>query len=300
MVQQLGEIAPLAVELGVRVLVLKGGARLLAGEAAGVRSMADIDLLIEGSGPQVLHAGLMRRLGYSPEEPGTPSRHLPSLLRHGSLPVEIHTQLRDGGSSLDERVWQETRSVTVGSAAIEIPSETALLLHTIEHAVVVHRAVKYRLRDVIDVATAWTDNVDEGELRDFVERPSHRTSARTLVVAASRLAKSASAAKPYWLAGAGAEGPAWRRIRRVARARLLAPSRPDIPPVTDPRVLVLSQLAEGSPRSLLRFIWRAAAAPGRAWHLATGKWLPTEALQAQESNRPASTSEPPTQPVRRP
>ena len=34
------------------------------------------------------------------------------------------------------------------------------MLHVIEHAVVVHRAVRYRLRDVIDVATVWTDSVE--------------------------------------------------------------------------------------------------------------------------------------------
>jgi hypothetical protein len=290
MVQQLAEIASLGAELGVRVMVLKGGARLIGGEAAGARSMADIDLLVGNGGGPVLYAAMQNRLGYTPETPGTPSRHLPSLVREGSLPVEVHTRLSDDGSSLDERVWLGVRSVDVGGAKLEIPSETAILLHTIEHAVVVHRAAKYRLRDVIDVATAWTDNVDSTELRDFVGRSSHRMAARTLVVAASGLATSAS--KSDWLAASGADGPAWRRIRRVARARLLAPPRPGIPPVSDPRVLVLSQLAEGSIGPLLRLVGRAAVSPGRAWRLMTGEWLSPEASQARESSRAGSLSEP--------
>jgi hypothetical protein len=291
MVQQVAEVAALGAQVGVRVLLLKGGARLIGGEAAGARSMADVDLLVRNNGP-VLHEAMQTRFGYAPEVQGTPSRHLPSLIRENSLPVEIHTRLSDDGSSLDDRVWLGARSVDVGSAKVEIPSETAILLHTIEHAVVVHRAAKYRLRDVIDVATAWTDNVDAGELRDFVERSSQRAAARTLVVAASRLATSASAKSSYWRVGSAADGPAWRRIRRVARARLLAPARPDIPPVSDPRVLVLSQLAEGSIGPLFRLLGRAAVAPGRAWRLMTGEWLSAEALQAQDSSRAESLSEP--------
>jgi hypothetical protein len=208
------------------------------------------------------------------------------------LPVEIHTRLSDDGSSLDERVWRGARSVDVGGAKVEIPSQTAILLHTIEHAVVVHRAAKYRLRDVVDVATAWTDHVDGGELRDFVERSSQRAAARTLVVAASRLTTSASAKSSYWRVGSAPEGAAWRCIRRVARARLLAPARSDIPPVSDPRVLVLSQLGEGSIVPAVRLIGRALVAPGRAWRLMTGEWLSAEASQARESNRAGSLSKP--------
>jgi hypothetical protein len=292
MVQQISEIASLAVELGARVLVLKGGARLLAGEPAGARTMADIDLLTNEADAPALHAALQARLGYLPEEPGTPVRHLPSLIRAGSLPVEIHLRLSDEGSSLDRRVWQGMRSVQLGQATVDIPGATPLMLHAIEHAVVVHRAARYRLRDVIDVATAWTEDVDAGELVEFTTRHSQREAMQTLVTAASRLARSASASNPAWLTRSGPTGAAWRRVRRVGRARLWAPPRPGIPPASDPRVFVLSQLAEGSPGPLIRLAARAIRAPQRAWRLASGTWLPVEALQARDAHLAMSSPDP--------
>lgn len=298
MVQQLAEIAPIAAELGVKVLVLKGGGRLLGGEAAGARTMADIDLLVADGGGPLFHSALQSRLGYRPEEPGTPSRHLPSLVRSGSLPIEVHLRLSDAGSLLDRRVWSGSRSVMLGSATVDIPSATALMLHAVEHAVVVHRAVRYRLRDVTDVATAWTESVDVEELRDFIGGDPHHVAMQTLVIAAARLTPSAAARKPSWLSGSRPDGRAWRRIRRVGRARLWAPPRPGVPPTSDPRVMVLSQMAEGSPGPLLRLGTRALGAPRRAWQLASGDWLPAEVLAARDASRapaqPATTAaEPP-------
>lgn len=293
MVQQLAEIAPIAAQVGARVLVLKGGARLLSGEPAGARSMADIDLLVaDAESGAALHSALEARLGYASEETGTPVRHLPSLVRAGSLPVEIHVRLSDEGSSLDRRVWEGSQSVTIGAATVEIPSGTAVLLHVIEHAVVVHRVARYRLRDVTDVATAWTDSVDVDEVRAFMSRHPQHGAMHALATAAARLSKAESASQPGWLGGSSVDGSAWRRIRRVGRARLWAPPRPGVPPASDPRVFVLSQLAEGSPGPLLRLAGRAIAAPGHAWRLASGSWLPAEAIQARDASRAVAAAEP--------
>jgi hypothetical protein len=191
MVQQLAELVPVAAAVGARVLVLKGSARLLAGEAAGGRTMADIDLLVaddRGGEADALHAALQSQLGYQPDEPGTPARHLPSLIRADSLPIEIHRRLTDSGSALDGIIWDDARSVRLGAGTIEIPNATAVLLHTLEHAVVVHRAGRYRLRDVLDIAAAWTEEVDAGAVSRFTDGHPDRRAARTLLAAASRTA----------------------------------------------------------------------------------------------------------------
>src|SRR5688572_32872895 len=44
--RQLADVAALAHRSGMRVLVLKGAARLLAGEEPGARSMSDVDLMV--------------------------------------------------------------------------------------------------------------------------------------------------------------------------------------------------------------------------------------------------------------
>jgi hypothetical protein len=281
MVQQLAELAPVAAGVGARVLVLKGSARLLAGEPAGDRSMADIDLLVPGDAGDAMHAALRAALGYASDEPGTPDRHLPALVRPGSLPIEIHRRVADAPSALDSRVWDEARQVALGDAQIEIPSPTALVLHAIEHATVVHRAIRYRLRDVLDVATLLTGDVDGDEVRRFVSTHAERRAALTLLRAARSLSSRPPSESPADEAERRAERRAWRRIRRVGRARLLAPVQRGVPAGSDPRVLVLSQLAEGAPGRVLRLVARGLAAPGRALRLVAGRWLPVEAERAR-------------------
>ncbi|HTD59004.1 MAG TPA: nucleotidyltransferase family protein [Gemmatimonadaceae bacterium] len=232
---QLAEIASLAPRYG-RVLVLKGAARLLSGEPAGRRTMADIDLLVER--PTAWHQALQRELGYRPDDTGTPSRHLPALIRAESLAVEIHTQLADRGSGLDTIIWQDTRTPVPG---LEIPSAVALARHTLEHATVVHRTLRYRLRDVLDVSAVCTDAPT-----DFpIER-----AAETLVAAAG-------------FRGEREADRAWRTVRRVALARLAVPATPRVAGDLDPLVYVASQLAEGSPAVLAGLAWRAVCAPLR-------------------------------------
>ena len=277
--QQLSAIGDVAAAVNVPVLALKGAARLLGGELAGARTMSDIDLLVEGEGAQVLHAALRSRLGYAPDEPGTPDRHLPALSTGAGLPVEIHRRLSDSGSdALDLRLWRGSRPAALGGS-IRIPDATALVMHALDHAVVVHRAARYRLRDVIDVALLMTDAVDREELRRFVARHPDRSALRTLLVAARDVPGAALTGVEERDANGRERRHAWRRIQRVGRTRLLAPVRSDIPPATDPRVVVLSQLAQGSPRGIVRLAMRAIVEPGRAAQLVTGTWLPAEARQ---------------------
>jgi hypothetical protein len=228
---QLAEIAALAPVVG-RVLVLKGAARFLSGEPAGRRTLSDIDLLVEH--PAAWHRALQRELGYQPDAVGTPGRHLPALVRAGSLAVEIHTRLSDSPSPLDTLIWRGTRPVL----GLEIPSAGLLARHTLEHAVVVHRTLRYRLRDILDVAAVCD----------------------TLAAAAG------GRAERIVLAAAGIRGDAdraWRTVRRVALARLAVPSAPRVAGDHDPLVYIAGQLAEGSPAVLAGLAWRALRAPWR-------------------------------------
>jgi hypothetical protein len=232
---QLAEIAALAPGVG-RVLVLKGAARLLSGEPAGRRTLSDIDLLVEN--PTAWHRALQQELGYRPDDTGTPSRHLPALIREGSLAVEIHTQLSDRGSGLDTIIWQDTRTPVAG---LEIPSAVALARHTLLHAVVVHRTLRYRLRDVLDVSAVCQDAPMDVSIGRAAE---------TLLAAAG-------------LRDERQAGRAWRTVRRVALARLAVPATPQVAGDLDPLVYVASQLAEGSPAVLAGLAWRAVCAPLR-------------------------------------
>lgn len=233
---QLAEIASLAPTLG-RVLVLKGAARLVSGEPAGRRTLADIDLLVEK--PDEWHREVQRRFGYGADDTGTPGRHLPALVRDGSLAVEIHTRLSHRPSRLDADIWDNTRMPVPG---LEIPSVAALARHTLEHATVVHRTLRYRLRDVLDVSAVCRD---------------------------VRLLTGLSPAGDTLLAAAGlgadqSEERAWRTVRRVALARLAVPAKAKVAGDLDPLVYVAGQLAEGSPAVLAGLAWRAVCAPARA------------------------------------
>jgi hypothetical protein len=277
--QQLSAIGQVAAAVQVPVLALKGAARLLGGEAAGTRTMSDIDLLVAGEGAEVLHAALCERLGYTPDEPGTPDRHLPPLTLKAGLPVEIHRHLSDYGSdALEHRMWSASQPVAVG-ASIRMPDATALLMHALDHAIVVHRTARYRLRDVIDIALLLTEVVDRAELSEFVAGSADRAALRTLLSAAPDVPLGAPTRMEDRTEDTRERRHAWRRILRVGRTRLLAPVRVDIPPAADPRVVVLSQLAQASPRGIVRLAMRAIVMPARAAHLLRGTWVPPEARQ---------------------
>jgi Uncharacterised nucleotidyltransferase len=250
---QLAEVAVLAERLGVRVLALKGAARLLSGEAPGRRSLSDIDLMTEPGGATALFDGLMRECGYAIDGAVTPERHRQMLVRAGALPIEIHERLTDAGSSIDAHIWEGAVDVRLGTATLAVPSPTARVLHTVQHALVVHRTVRYRLRDVTDVRTVWAaTGVERDAVRQWVARQPYRGAADTLLAAAGVIPEGADRA--------------WGRIRRVAVARLSVPGRDGVRATEDPLVYVASQLAEGSPRVLASLAWRALKRP---WYAAS-------------------------------
>lgn len=282
MVQQLAELAPVAADAGARVLVLKGSARLLAGEIAGSRTMADIDLLVPGPAGAALHTALQSRLGYVPDATGTPGRHLPSLVRPDSLPIEIHERLADAGSPLDARIWDGARRIPLGGATLEIPSAMLIWLHTLEHGVVVHRTIRYRLRDILDLATAWSaeaGSADPAAAMQFVTTHDEHHALTTVVMAAVSLGMA-----NWHPTDPAAEARAWRRIGRIGRARLIASPQPGVPAGADPRVFILSQIAEGAPGPILRLLARGITAPRRAMGMVAGRWLPPEAERARASS----------------
>ena len=249
---QMSEIARVAERAGVRVLVLKGCARLLSGERPGQRSVADIDLLADPSNAVLLHAALQREAGYVVDGAVTPDRHLPMLV-HASgakLPVEIHSQLTDQGSALDRAIWHDTESVALSDVTVSIPSPTSRALHTIAHAIVVHRTLRFRLRDVIDVATVCAaPGVDLDAVRHWIAADRDRPAVETLMAAAG--------VAPY---AAGSER-AWKTVRRVAVARLTVPARAGVQAPKDPLVYIAGQLAEGSATVLGGLAWRAFRRP---------------------------------------
>jgi hypothetical protein len=281
MVQQLAELAPVAADAGARVLVLKGSARLLAGEIAGSRTMADIDLLVPGPAGVALHAALQARLGYAADTTGTPRRHLPSLVRPDSLPIEIHERLADAGSPLDARAWDGARTIPLGGAVLEIPSAMLIWLHALEHGVVVHRTIRYRLRDILDLATAWSaasGAADPAAVMQFVKSHDEHRALATVVMAAVSLGMA-----NWHPTDPAAEARAWRRIGRVGRARLIASPQAGVPAGADPRVFALSQIAEGEPGPILRLLAKGVTAPRRALGMVAGRWLPPEAERARAS-----------------
>jgi hypothetical protein len=271
--QQLAALASVAAEIGVRMLVLKGAARLLAGEPAGARMMADIDLLVpdDVSGAR-LDAALRTRLDYTPSGGlGTPPRHHPALVTPGKLPVEIHHRATDRGSALDRQLWHGTIPIPLGEASVEIPNATMRHLHTLEHAIVVHRGLRFRLRDVIDVAIT-AGGVDG-------ERPDADTVARYIGSHRDRQALETLLAAASETRGAPAtvlSTRAWQRVRRMATARAAIPPRAGVAAEMDPRVSIANRMAEGDLAELTRLAGRAFLAPKRAAQLVCGRWLPPE------------------------
>jgi hypothetical protein len=236
---QISEIAAVARECGIRVMVLKGAARLLDGGIPGGRAMADIDLLAPASDARRLHAALTHHLAYAPMS-ASPEHHLPTLTRPGGLPVEVHVRLGPRPTPLDTRIWRDVREVS--GTDLVIPSPTAALLHALEHGALVHWAVRYRLRDLLDVAESWTAAVDGHEVSTYADAHSHRGALMTILGGARRFA----AAIPVGRAAA------WRTVRRVACARHLVTAHVRDPARAKSLCIAAGVLAEGSPRALLR------------------------------------------------
>lgn len=237
---QLAEIGQLCSEGGIRVMALKGAARLLAGELAGSRSIADIDLLVAPRDARALHAMLQRELGYAVDGEEYP-HHLAGLTRTGSLGIELHHRLTPDALPLDDSIWSDARPAP-GVNGIAVPSATGLLLHTLEHAARVNWTARYRLRDVLDVAALDTDAVDAGRVARYVAASDFGRPMRTLLGAA-RASRSPAGVRA---------NDSWRTVRRVGRSRIALAAWPRAPRIAERFFRYAGVLAEGSPRTIGR------------------------------------------------
>jgi hypothetical protein len=236
---QIAELTTVARECGIRVMVLKGSARLLEGTVPGARAMSDIDVLASPSDARRLHVALRHRLGYEPMS-ASPEHHLPTLTRPGALPVEVHIQLGPRRTPLDTRIWRDAREVN--GMDLVVPSSTGALLHALEHGALIHWAVRYRLRDLLDVAEAWTAEVDRDEVGVYVREHPHRGALSTMLGGARRFTPRIPLGRQS----------AWRTVRRVARARHLFAAHVRDAARAKSLCIAAGVLAEASPRALIR------------------------------------------------
>ena len=236
---QITELAEAARESGIRVMVLKGAARLLTGRTPGARSMSDIDVIASPSDARRLHAILRERLGYESLS-ASPEHHLPTLTRPGALPVEVHVQLGPHRTRLDARIWLDAHHVA--RTDLLIPSPTSALLHALEHGALVHWAVRYRLRDLLDVADAWEPGIDGEEVGEYLRRHPQRRALTTMLGGARRFTPAIPIGKRS----------ASRTVRRVARVRHLFAAHVRDAARAKSLCIAAGVLAEGSPRALVR------------------------------------------------
>ena len=239
---QLGEIAALASRHGIRVLAVKGAAQLLGGQVPGARSLSDIDLLVRPADGERFHALLVGELGYRSDGPTYP-HHLPVLERTASLNIDVHVRLSDVATVLDDAMWTDTRIVEVeGGSALELPSPTNMVLHVLEHGLRLNWMGRYRLRDILDVAALYTEDVSDTAVRAYVARSDARRACEILLSAAHSLEPRVpmSCAAP------------WRTLRRVSRTRLAAASLPRDPRAAERCFRYAGLVAEGSAASMLR------------------------------------------------
>jgi hypothetical protein len=237
--RQIAELTAIARECGIRVMVLKGAARLLGGEIPGGRSLSDIDVLAAPRDAQRLHAMLRHRLGYDSGS-AAPEHHLPTLFRPGALPIEVHVQLGPCLTDLDARIWRDAREVN--GTDLVVPSSTNRLIHALEHGTLVHWAVRYRLRDLLDIADAWGADVDREEVVSHLGRHPQRVALETMLSAARRFAADIPASRRS----------AWRTVRRVARVRHKIAAHVSNPGLAKSLCIAAGVLAEASPRALVR------------------------------------------------
>jgi hypothetical protein len=237
--RQIAELDEVARECGIHVMVLKGAARLLGGAIPGGRSLSDIDVLAAPRDAHRLHAMLRHRLGYDSGS-AAPEHHLPTLFRTGALPVEVHVQLGPCVTDLDTRIWHDPREVN--GTNLVVPSPTSAVIHALEHGALVHWAVRYRLRDLVDVAEAWTAGVDGEEVTSYLRLHSQRVALETMLSAARRFAGVIPAGRRA----------AWRTVRRVARVRHAVAAYVSSPALAKSLCIAAGVLAEASPKALFR------------------------------------------------
>jgi hypothetical protein len=254
---QLVAIGELAARHGIRVLVLKGAGRVLGGGMGGTRSIADIDLLVAASDAGRLHRLLQTECGYAASAPAQ-RHHLAPLSRARCLTVEIHVRLTGDELTLDAEIWRDTRQASAGPAALEIPSPTNMLLHTLEHATTLNWMSRYRLRDILDVACCFTADVSTDLVDAYVRRSPGRAALETILSAARELEPRIA----QWRSNA------WVTVRRVSRARLALAASSGDPVIAERIFRYAGVIAEGSPRTIAR-----AALTGSRWLRATAAAL---------------------------
>jgi len=238
---QLAEIAAIASASNIRVMALKGAAQLLGGRIPAARSISDIDLLVHPEDADRLHALLRENLRYASSGQGY-EHHLPVLDRRGSLSIDLHVQLADAPSDLDRAMWSATRVVNAGAHPIELPSETNMVLHTLEHGITLNWMGRYRLRDVLDIASLYTAAVSHEAVQSYVARSGAEEACEILLSAAHALEPRVPRFR----------GDAWSTIRRVARVRLALAALPSSPRVAERCFRYGGLVAEASPRSMIR------------------------------------------------
>lgn len=239
--RQVAEVASLAQRSGIRVMALKGAARLLGGEMPGTRSIADIDLLVRPDDAARLHALLQADLAYV-EDAQPYAHHLAGLTRGGSLGVEVHVRLTPTPLALDDEMWRDSWTVVLRGASVELPSRTSLFLHTLEHAVRVNWTGRYRLRDVADLAALYTPEVDDARIRRYVEASDCRGPMLTVLGAARRIEPRIPLGSPR----------GWRTVNRVGRFRIALATLPRTPRVAERLFRYAGVIAEGRPGTLGR------------------------------------------------
>jgi hypothetical protein len=165
---------------GIPVVVLKGAhlAQLVFGDI-GVRSMSDLDLLIQG--PDVARAeSVLRGLDFVPPEDRDRSWfaehhfHFRYILPGKRADVELHWRLElfeaSSGSELDG-LWRRAQTVTLAGIETRVLSPEDLLLHLCAH-VSRHIFDYFPLRCLCDVAEtiAYFEHLDWSEVRARAER----------------------------------------------------------------------------------------------------------------------------------
>jgi hypothetical protein len=239
--RQVAEAAGLAARHGVRLLALKGAAQLVGGRMPGARSISDIDLMVPVSDGARFHRLLISELGYSASGRSY-AHHLPVLERAGNLSVDLHLRLSDAPVALDSAIWSDTRTASAGASSVELPSATNMVLHALEHGLALNWMGRYRLRDILDLETLYTTDVQTDAVKAYVAQSLDRRACETLLSAAHDLEPRV----PLF------RGGAWRRIRRVSRARLALAVLPDDPRVAERLFRYAGLAAEASPRSIVR------------------------------------------------
>lgn len=228
---QLARIAQLAQRHGIAVVALKGAARLLTGETPGTRSVDDIDLLTRETDAPRLHALLSQALGCDVGH-HAPDHHLPVLTPATGVPIEIHLRCSGGDSTLDDAIWRRALPVRCGDASLLVPDDTMLALHALEHAVLTHWAMRFRLRDVLDLASALDRSADREHVARHVRASRSARAMETLLAAATLETDEARTA--------------WRTVARVGRARLAASFWSRDPRWAERLLTAGSVIAEGS------------------------------------------------------